>query len=73
MSSANARRSASSVMALPPYLTTTTAPWKRCSHGSASASTPALAAAEWRRSGTSAGTGMDVSVWSMSVMSKPES
>ena len=45
MSSAKARRSASSAIALPPYLTTTIAFWNSCSHGRASASTAALACA----------------------------
>ena len=35
-------RSASSVIALPPYLTTTVLPWNRCSQGSASISVAAL-------------------------------
>ena len=42
MSRANACLSSSSTIALPPYLTTTTAPWNRCSQGSASASTAAF-------------------------------
>ena len=42
MSWANACFSSSSTMALPPYLTTTTRPWNRCSQGSASASTAAF-------------------------------
>ena len=42
MSSAKAALSASSTMALPPYLTTTVVPWKRSSQGSASMSTAAL-------------------------------
>ena len=42
MSCAKAAFSSSSTIALPPYLTTTVAPWKRCSHGSASTSTAAF-------------------------------
>ena len=42
MSSANARCSASSIMALPPNLITTVWPWNRLSHGSASTSSAAL-------------------------------
>ena len=42
MSAANAALSASSVIALPPYLTTTILPCSALSHGSASASTCAL-------------------------------
>src|SRR3954466_2789649 len=50
MSRANACLSSSSTMALPPYLTTTTWPWKRCSHGSASARTAAFSPARCSRS-----------------------
>ena len=42
MSSANARLRTSSVMALPPYFTTTILPWYRFSHGSAAARTCGL-------------------------------
>ena len=42
MSWAKAALSASSTIALPPYLTTTVAPWNRSSQGSASASTAAF-------------------------------
>ena len=52
MSSANACFRASSVIALPPYLTTTILPWYRSSHGSASASTPGLCAAQCYRVGS---------------------
>ena len=45
MSSANACFKVSSVMALPPYFTTIVLPWYSFSHGSASASVPALAVA----------------------------
>src|SRR3712207_3721838 len=45
MSWANARFSSSSTIALPPYLTTTTWPWKRCSQGRASARTAAFSPA----------------------------
>ncbi len=48
MSSAKARCSSGSVIAWPPYLTTTTAPWKRASQGSASMSVAALASAAER-------------------------
>ena len=47
-SSAKARCSAGSVIACPPYLSTTTAPWKRASQGSASTSVAALASAAER-------------------------
>src|SRR5690242_15986810 len=63
MSCANAPFSCSSTMALPPYLTTTTWPWKRCSHGSASARTAAFSPA--RASFSSRGVGtvlLDVGV-----------
>ena len=50
MSAANAWRSGSETMALPPYLNTMTAPEKRLIHGSASMSTPALARAAVMRS-----------------------
>ena len=43
MSSANARLRTSSVMALPPYFTTTILPWYCFSHGSAAASVRASA------------------------------
>ncbi len=42
MSAANARCSSGSTIALPPYLTTTVAPEKRASQGSASISVAAL-------------------------------
>src|SRR5690242_2255947 len=42
MSAANARLSSVSIMALPPYLITTVAPWNSVSHGSASISVVAL-------------------------------
>src|SRR6266545_2409286 len=42
MSAANASRSSGVVIALPPYLTTTVAPWNRASHGSASMRVAAL-------------------------------
>src|SRR3954447_6315362 len=49
MSSANARCSETSVMALPPYFTTTVLPWNCSSHGSASTSRPAFSNAASRR------------------------
>ena len=51
MSSANACLSFSSVMALPPYFTTTTLPWYFFSHGRASASVAALSVACFHVSG----------------------
>ena len=48
MSWANARLRVSSTMALPPYLTTTSAPRNRSSHGSASTRVCALHAATRR-------------------------
>jgi hypothetical protein len=54
MSSANARFSVSSVIALPPYFTTIVLPWYSFSHGSAAASVPALAVALFQAGSTSA-------------------
>ena len=48
MSSAKARLRTSSVMALPPYFTTTTLPWYCFSHGSAAART----CGPWRSAGS---------------------
>jgi hypothetical protein len=45
MSAANASIRAGSVIALPPYFTTTVLPWNRASHGSASMSVAAFASA----------------------------
>ena len=42
MSAANAAFSAGSIIALPPYLMTTVAPWNRSSQGSASIRTAGL-------------------------------
>ena len=51
MSSANARLSVSSTIALPPYLITTTLPWNSLSHGSASVKTSASIASRAGSSG----------------------
>ena len=51
MSSANASLSLSSVMALPPYFTTTTLSWYFCSHGRASARAEAFVVASFQVSG----------------------
>src|SRR5918999_3987104 len=49
MSWAKACLSSSSTMALPPYLTTTSLSWNRCSQGRASARTPAFSPARLSR------------------------
>ena len=51
MSSANACLSVSSVMAFPPYFTTSTLPWYFFSHGSAFARIPAWVVAFFQSSG----------------------
>ena len=53
MSSANARLSSSSTMALPPYFTTTILPWNALSHGSASTSDRRLLCLRFQCAGTS--------------------
>ena len=62
MSSAKARFSASSVIALPPYFTTMVLPWNSFSHGSASTRVAALAVARPQSRGLAVAVGSGVSV-----------
>src|SRR4051812_7801070 len=68
MSSANARFSPSSVMALPPYFTTMVLSWYCFSHGSAPARVAAFAVARCQAGSTSASSGMVISLVSSAAV-----